>query len=76
MEWLNQIVWPGLGGTAEILVLTCGFYFLLLFFRETRSIKVFIGLLVLLLIAIVVTRVFHIYALNWLLRRLSVSIQS
>ncbi len=72
MEWLNQIVWPGLGGTAEILVLTCGFYFLLLFFRETRSIKVFIGLLVLLLIAIVVTRVFHIYALNWLLRRLSV----
>jgi diadenylate cyclase len=67
VEWFNQIVWPGLGGTAEILVLTCGFYFLLLFFRETRSIKVFIGLLVLLLIAIVVTRVFHIYALNWLL---------
>lgn len=69
---MNQIVWPGFGGVVEILVLACGFYFLLLFFRETRSIKVFLGLLVVLLILIVVTRVFHIYALNWLLRRLSV----
>jgi diadenylate cyclase len=69
---MNQIVWPGFGGVVEILVLACGFYFLLLFFRETRSIKVFLGLLVVLLVLIVVTRVFHIYALNWLLRRLSV----
>lgn len=72
MDWMNQIVWPGFGGVVEILVLACGFYFLLLFFRETRSIKVFLGLLVVLLILIVVTRLFHIYALNWLLRRLSV----
>lgn len=72
MEWLTQIAWPGFGGIVEILVLAFGFYFLLLFFRETRSIKVFLGLLVVLLIAIVVTRLFHIYALNWLLRRLSV----
>jgi diadenylate cyclase len=69
---MNQIVWPGFGGGVEILMLACGFYFLLLFFRETRSIKVFLGLLVVLLILIVVTRVFHIYALNWLLRQLSV----
>lgn len=72
MERLSQISWPGFGGCVEILVLACGFYFLLLFFRETRSIKVFLGLLVVLLIAIVLTRLFHIYALNWLLRRLSV----
>ncbi len=72
MDWINQISWPGFGGLVEILVLACGFYFLILFFRETRSLKVFIGLLMVLLIAIVVTRVFHIYALNWLLRRLSV----
>lgn len=72
MEWINQIVWPGFGGTVEILVLACGYYFLLIFFRETRSIKVFLGLLVVLLILIVLTRLFHIYALNWLLRRLSV----
>ncbi|MEI6514518.1 MAG: diadenylate cyclase CdaA [bacterium] len=72
MDWLNQIIWPGFGGIAEILVLACGFYFLLLFFRETRSIKVFLGFLIVLLVLIVVTRVFHIYALNWLLRQLSV----
>lgn len=72
MEWLSQIAWPGFGGIVEILVLACMFYFLLIFFRETRSIKVFLGLLVVLLAAIVVTRLFHIYALNWLLRQLSV----
>jgi len=74
VEWINQIVWPGFGGIVEILVLACGFYFLLLFFRETRSIKVFLGLLIVFMIAIVLTRIFHIYALNWLLRRLSVSL--
>ena len=74
MEWLNQFMWPGMIGMLEILILACGFYFILLFFQETRSIKVFLGLLIVLLIAIVLTRLFHIYALNWLLRRLSVSL--
>jgi len=72
VDWLNTAIWPGLGGALEIAVLSTGFYFLLLFFRETRSLKVFLGLLFLLLILITVTRVFHIYALNWLLRQLSV----
>lgn len=72
MDWLTQITWPGFSGIVEILVLACGFYFLILFFRETRSLKVFLGLLVVLLIAIVLTRLFHVYAINWLLRRLSV----
>ncbi|MEI6564828.1 MAG: diadenylate cyclase CdaA [bacterium] len=72
MEWINQIVWPGFSGLIEILVMACGFYFLLLFFRETRSIKVFLGLLLILLALITITSIFHIYALNWLLRRLSV----
>jgi len=72
VEWMNQIIWPAFSGIIEILVLTCGFYFLLLFFRETRSIKVFIGLLVVLITLISITSFFHIYALNWLLRQLSV----
>ena len=72
MDWLSQIAWPGFGGIVEMLVLACMFYFLLIFFRETRSIKVFLGLLLVLLIAVVVTRLFHIYTLNWLLRQLSV----
>ena len=72
MEWMNQMVWPAFSGIIEILVLACGFYFLLLFFRETRSIKVFLGLLLLLMALIAITSFFHIYALNWLLRQLSV----
>lgn len=69
---MNQIIWPAFSGIIEILVLACGFYFLLLFFRETRSIKVFLGLLLLLMALIAITSILHIYALNWLLRQLSV----
>ena len=53
-------------------ILLESFYFLLLFFRETRSIKVFLGLLLLLMALIAITSLFHIYALNWLLRQFSV----
>lgn len=66
------MAWPAFSGMLEILVLACGFYFLLLFFRETRSIKVFLGLLLVLMATIAITSIFHIYALNWLLRQLSV----
>lgn len=72
MGWLSQIVWPLAGGVFEILVLACMFYFVLVFFRETRSIQIFVGLLLLLLTLIGITRLFHIYALNWLLSRFSV----
>ncbi len=72
MTWMNEIVWPGAGGVFEILVLSCVFYFVFLFFRETRSIHVFVGMLLLLITMIAITRLFHIYALNWLLNRFSV----
>ncbi len=72
MAWMNEIVWPGAGGLFEILVLACVFYFVFIFFRETRSIQIFVGLLLLLITLIAVTRLFHIYALNWLLNRFSV----
>jgi diadenylate cyclase len=70
--WLNQIVWPGAGGIVEIILLSAMFYFLFVFFHETRSIQIFVGLLMVLLILIGITRLFHIYALNWLLSRFSV----
>lgn len=71
MSWINQIVWPGVSGTAEILVLACGFYFLFTFFRESRSVQVSVGLVILLIVLIGITRLLHIDALNWLLRRFS-----
>jgi diadenylate cyclase len=72
LNWLNQIAWPGIGGGFEILVLACAFYFVFVFFRETRSIRIFVGLLVVLIALIGLTRLLHIYALNWLLSRFSV----
>ena len=72
MTWLNPIAWPGFTGLAEMLVLACGFYFVFVFFRETRRIQVFVGLLLLLIVLIALTRLFHVDALNWLLRRFSV----
>lgn len=72
MTWVNHIAWPAVSGIFEILVLACGFYYLVLFFRDTRSVKVFVGLLLVMLLLIGITRLLHIYALNWLLRRLSV----
>lgn len=72
MNGLNFIIWPGIGGLLEILVLTCGFYFLFTFFRESRSVQVSVGLVILLIVLIGMTRVFHVDALNWVLRRFSV----
>lgn len=72
MNWMNQSFWPGVSGTLEILVLACGFYFLFSFFRESRSVQVSVGLVILLIVLIGLTRLFHVDALNWLLRRFSV----
>jgi diadenylate cyclase len=72
MAWMSEMVWPGASGIFEILVLACVFYVVFVFFRETRSIQIFVGLLLLLITMIAITRLFHIYALNWLLGRFSV----
>lgn len=72
MEWLNQIAWPGVSGVVEILILTVFFYAMMLFFKDTRSVHVVVGLLLLLIILLGLTKVFHVYALNWLLGRFSV----
>ncbi len=72
MNWLNQIAWPGVSGALEILVLACGFYVVFTFFRESRSVQVSVGLVILLIVLIGLTRLFHVDALNWLLRRFSV----
>lgn len=72
MEWLRHLGWPGVTGTVEILILTAVFYFLMLFFRNSRSVLIALGLMLALIILLGVTRVFHVYALNWLLGRFSV----
>ncbi len=72
MEWLSQIVWPGAGRVMEILILTGAIYVLMLFFKDARSVQVVAGLLMVMVILLGLTKVFHMYALNWLLGGISV----
>lgn len=72
MEWVNQTIWPGIGGVVEILILTGVFYALMLFFKDARSVQVVVGLVMVLIILLGLTKLFHVYALNWLLGRFSV----
>lgn len=72
MEWLSQVIWPGVSGVVEILILTGAFYVLMLFFKDARSVQVVVGLLLVMIILLGLTKIFHVYALNWLLGRFSV----
>lgn len=62
----------GFGSVIEILVLAGIFYFVLIFFRGTRSAQVLFGLVLFITVFIGLTHVFRLEALNWLLRNLSV----
>lgn len=62
----------GLGGLVQILALWCVFYYVFLFFQGTRGAQVLIGFVLLLVVLIGVTSLFHLDELNWILRRLSV----
>ena len=71
-SWTEGIPWPGFSGVLEILVLAAGFYFTIQFFRGTRGAQVLTGLVVVLLLFTILTRLFHMEALYWLLQRFSV----
>ncbi len=72
MQWLSQIMSPGFTGFVEILILTAVFYALMLFLKDSRSVLIAVGFLLTLIVLLGLTRVFHVYALNWLLSRFSV----
>jgi len=55
----------------QITVLSVIFYYVLLFFRGTRGAEVLLGLTILTVAMIGVTRIFNLDALNWLLRQTS-----
>jgi diadenylate cyclase len=72
MEYLSRIHLPGLSGFLEILVLAFVFYYVIQFFRGTRGAQVLLGFTLLLIALMLLTYVFHLDALNWLLRQFSV----
>ena len=72
MPMFSQIHVPGMAGLLEILVLAVVFYYIILFFHGTRGAQVMLGLTFVLVALLVLTQVFHLDAVNWLLKRFSV----
>ena len=72
MTWMDRMMLPRAGGMMEIAILSLLFYFIIRFFRGTPGAHVLFGLIGLITSLIVITRVAHLEALNWMLRQLSV----
>ena len=65
----SQVEFPGLNGWIEILCLAVVLYYLFFFIKGTRGAPVLTGLVLLFIGLIVLTRLIHLDALNWLLGR-------
>lgn len=72
MSMFDQFPVPGPTGILEILVLAVLFYYIILFFYGTRGAQILLGFAVLFVTLLVLTQVFNLDALNWLLKRFSV----
>ena len=68
---LNQIPVPELRALLEILVLAVLFYYIMRFFRGTRGGAALSGYILLLVILLLLTQVFRLDTLNWLLKQFS-----
>lgn len=68
----SRVEFPDLNGGIEILCLAVIFYYLFFFLKGTRGAPVLTGLVLLFIGLIVLTRLIHLDALNWLLGRFSV----
>jgi diadenylate cyclase len=71
-EWIQQLHWPEWTGVLEILVLAVVFYYLIAFFRGTRGAAVLSGLILFLVLLMVLTALFNLNTLSWVLQRFSV----
>jgi len=71
-DFFLQLPNPGVGGLLEMLVLAVLFYYTILFFRGTRGAQVLLGFVTTVAVMLVLTRIFNLDTLNWLLQRLSV----
>ena len=72
MDWLQSIPLLGIRELLEILVLSVVFYYVILFFRGTRSAQVMTGFIATLVAMAILTEVWQLDTLHWILRRASV----
>jgi diadenylate cyclase len=67
-------LWEWISSVLQIGLLAVAFYYLLLFFRGTRGAQIFIGLVILITLLIISTRLLHWSEINWVLRQSSVGL--
>jgi len=70
--FFNRIELPGPNGILEILVLAVLLYYIFLFFQGTRGAQVLSGLGLMFVALLLLTQVFALDTLNWLLQRFTV----
>ncbi len=74
MDYLNAIPLPEPSGLLEIVVLAMMIYYAILFIRGTRGAAILTGLAAVLVTLFLLTSVFDLAALRWLLQRISVTL--
>lgn len=72
MHWLSRIPFPDINGLVEIISLAVVFYYIFLFFRGSRGAPTLTGFVFVFVVLIIITKLFHLDAINWLLQRFSV----
>jgi diadenylate cyclase len=72
MPLWNSIQSFGIGGLVQVAVLACAFYYVFVFFHGTRGAQVLVGLGLLLVTLIMLTHVFRLDVLGYILRKFSV----
>jgi diadenylate cyclase len=68
----SSILLIGISDIVQILILACVFYYIFVFFRGTRGAQVLVGLVLVIAVLLGLTQMFHLDAVNWVLRRISV----
>ncbi len=73
IELMKAVPAPGVRGVVEICVLAVLIYYVILFFRGTGGAAVLIGFVGFLAASLMITSIFNLYALNWLLSKFTVA---
>ncbi|NLG34466.1 MAG: TIGR00159 family protein [Lentisphaerae bacterium] len=71
-DLFQRIPPPGAGGLLEILVLSVVIFYAIVFFRGTRGAQALLGFISAVAMMLVLTTIFKLDTLNWLLQQLSV----
>ncbi len=72
MTWLNRMdLSAGPASALEVLLLAALIYYFMIFFRGTRGAAALTGFVFTLVVLMILTRLFHLDTLNWLIRKFS-----